>query len=87
VTQDATGSGSAREDVPQPALSDDELLAAFKAITRDYGGRWYAFRGVIPGLLYARRPNSSPPAVVRSATIGGLREEIERAEAQRSRRP
>ena len=37
--------------------------------------------------LYARRPGTSPPMVVRSVTIHGLRQEIEHAEHERGLRP
>jgi hypothetical protein len=47
---------------------------------------WYAWRGV-GGIVYARRPRSSPPMLVRSATTQGLREAIEEAERERGLRP
>lgn len=59
-----------------------ERPRALAAIVRDFPP-WHAWEGVIAGLLYARRPNSSPPMVVRSTTAPGLRHEIERAEAER----
>jgi hypothetical protein len=44
---------------------------------------WHAWAGV-SGLLYARRPMSSPPRVVRSASgAGGLRDEIRLSDALR----
>jgi len=43
---------------------------------------WHVWRGVA-GLLYARRPRSSPPKVVRGKTTGDLREQIRLAEAPR----
>jgi hypothetical protein len=36
---------------------------------------WHVWRGVA-GLLYARRPRSTPPTVVRAADAAGLRERI-----------
>ncbi len=54
-------------------------------IDRDYPP-WHAWPGVLAGVLYARRPGSSPPMVVRSVTLGGLRQEIERAEQERGLR-
>ena len=42
---------------------------------------WYAWPGVIPPLLYARRLRSSPPRVVRASTVDGLCEAIEADEA------
>lgn len=55
-------------------------------VDRDYPP-WHAWPGILAGVLYARRPASSPPMVVRSVTLDGLREEIERAEAERGLRP
>lgn len=63
----------------------DERRAALAAINRSYPP-WHAWEGVIAGLLYARRPSSSPPMVVRSTTAPGLRHEIERAEEERGLR-
>jgi hypothetical protein len=64
---------------------DDERRTALAAINRAYPP-WHAWEGVIAGLVYARRPNCSPPLVVRSATAAGLRHEIERAEVERGLR-
>lgn len=41
---------------------------------------WHVWRGVA-GLLYARRPRSSPPKVVRGKDLTALREGIINAEA------
>ena len=72
-----------------PTSSDqadpDERRAALAAIGHDLAP-WHAWEGAIAGLLYARRPNSSPPMVVRSATTDGLRREIEAAERERGSR-
>jgi len=43
---------------------------------------WHVWRGVA-GLLYARRPRSSPPKVVRGKDLTTLRERIINAEAIR----
>jgi hypothetical protein len=40
---------------------------------------WHVWRGV-GGILYARRPRSSPPKVVRAATPSKLRDQIRAAE-------
>jgi hypothetical protein len=40
---------------------------------------WHVWRGVA-GLLYARRPRSSPPKVVRGQDLATLRERILKAE-------
>ena len=61
---------------------DRERPRALAAIARDFPP-WQGWEGVIAGLLYARRPNASPPMVVRSTTAPGLRHEIERAEEER----
>jgi hypothetical protein len=62
--------------------ADDERRITLAAINGSYPP-WHAWEGVIAGLLYARRPNCSPPLVVRSTTAAGLRHEIERAEIER----
>lgn len=40
---------------------------------------WHVWRGVA-GLLYARRPRSSPPRVVRARDTMNLRDQIKQAE-------
>jgi hypothetical protein len=65
---------------------DGAQRGALAAIPDAYPG-WLAWEGVIAGLLYARRPRSSPPMVVRSTTTDGLRQEIESAERERGLRP
>jgi hypothetical protein len=62
--------------------NDDARASALAEVDRDYPG-WHAWPGVLGGLLYARRPRSSPPLVVRSTTAEGLRLAIEDAETQR----
>ena len=66
--------------------ADGVQSGALAAIPGDYPG-WLAWEGAIAGLLYARRPRSSPPMVVRSTTTDGLRREIESAERERGLRP
>ena len=70
----------------QPSDSDpaDEPALALRAIEDAYPG-WSCWPGVI-NLLYARRARSSPPMVVRSTTLDGLREAIVRAEGDRGLR-
>jgi hypothetical protein len=60
---------------------DGARRGSLATIPDDYPG-WLAWEGVIAGLLYARRPGSSPPIVVRSSTTDGLRQEIESAERE-----
>ena len=43
---------------------------------------WHVWRGVA-GLLYARRPRSSPPKVVRGKSTVDLRDQIRLAEVPR----
>ena len=43
---------------------------------------WHVWRGVA-GLLYARRPRSSPPKVVRGKNTVDLRDQIRMAELPR----
>jgi hypothetical protein len=43
---------------------------------------WHVWRGVA-GLLYARRPRSSPPKVVRGKDTVDLRDQIRKAEVPR----
>jgi hypothetical protein len=64
---------------------DPEHTHALAAIDRDLPP-WHAWDGAIAGLVYARRPGSSPPMCVRSTTVAGLRQEIEAAERQRGLR-
>jgi len=42
---------------------------------------WHVWRGV-SGLLYARRPLTSPPAVIRATDVGDLRDQIKNREGQ-----
>ena len=65
--------------------NDDQRARALADVDRDYPG-WHAWPAVLAGLLYARRPRSTPPLVVRSATIAGLRDAIENAERDRGLR-
>ena len=45
---------------------------------------WYGWIGV-NGLLYARRPRTSPPVVVRAGNIADLHQLVEEAEARMAR--
>jgi hypothetical protein len=64
--------------------NQDERARALAGIDRDYPG-WHAWTGVV-SLLYARWPRSTPPLVVRSTTVDGLRDAIEQAERERGLR-
>ncbi len=66
-------------------LNDDERVRALAEIEHDYPG-WRAWSGVLAGVVYARRPQSSPPLVVRAITPTELRHSIEAAETERGLR-
>jgi hypothetical protein len=68
-----------------PEPNDDERARALAEIARDYPG-WETWKGVLAGVVYARRPRSRPPMVVRAITTDGLRQAIETAEAERGLR-
>jgi hypothetical protein len=59
--------------------TDQDLAAALAQVDRDYP-HWHAWPGVLGGLVYARRPLTSPPMVVRAVSVKQLRQEIEDAE-------
>jgi hypothetical protein len=65
--------------------NDHQQTAALAQVDRDYPG-WHAWPAALAGLVYARRPRTSPPMVVRSTSIEGLRQEIEAAERERGLR-
>jgi hypothetical protein len=65
--------------------NDADRARALAEVDRDYPG-WHAWPAVLAGLVYARRPRTSPPLVVRSVTIDGLRQAIEDAERERGLR-
>ena len=62
--------------------NDDERARALAEVERDYPG-WQTWPGVLAGVVYARRPRSSPPLVVRAISPAGLRRAIRAAEAER----
>lgn len=69
-----------------PAEPTDQAQAvALAQVDRDYPG-WHAWAAALAGLVYARRPRTSPPLVVRATSIKGLRKEIEAAERDRGLR-
>ncbi len=65
--------------------NDDDRDPALATIDRDFPG-WHAWRGVLAGVVYARRPRSSPPLVVRAINTEELRRAIEAAEEERGLR-
>jgi hypothetical protein len=62
--------------------NDDGLTRELRDVERDYPG-WQVWPAVLGGLVYARRPRTSPPLVVRAVTTDELRQAIETAEAER----
>ena len=64
---------------------DQERARALAKVEHDYPG-WQAWPGVLAGVVYARRAQSSPPMVVRAVTPDGLRQQIENAERERGLR-
>jgi hypothetical protein len=67
---------------PNPNGADLDRARALAEVDRDYPG-WHAWPGVLAGVVYARRPRSSPPMVVRAVTTEELRLAIEDAERER----
>ena len=65
--------------------NDDGRTRALREVERDYPG-WQVWPAVLGGLVYARRPRTSPPLVVRAVTTDELRQAIETAEAERELR-
>jgi len=68
-----------------PEHDDDARARALREVERDYPG-WHAWPAALGGLVYARRPLTSPPLVVRAVTMDELRQAIEAAEAERGLR-
>jgi hypothetical protein len=64
---------------------NDARARALADVERDYPG-WQAWPGVLAGVVYARRPLSTPPMVVRAVSPDGLRKAIKTAEAERGLR-
>jgi hypothetical protein len=67
------------------APNDGERARALAEVEHDCPG-WQAWPGVLAGVVYARRPRTSPPLVVRAITTDGLRQAIEAAETERGLR-
>jgi hypothetical protein len=65
--------------------TDTSLASALAQVDRDYPG-WHAWPAVLAGLVYARRPRSTPPLFVRAVSVEQLRAEIENAERERGLR-
>ena len=67
------------------ALNDEGRACELAEIAQAYPA-WRAWPGTVAGVLYARRPRTSPPLVVRAATLDRLRQAIEDAERERGLR-
>jgi hypothetical protein len=63
----------------------DPRARALAEVEHDYPG-WQAWPGMFAGVVYARRPRTSPPLVVRAITPERLRQAIEAAETERGLR-
>jgi hypothetical protein len=61
-------------------VDDHPTAPALEDIEREFPA-WHAWTGV-NGLLYARRPLTSPPAVFRGQDAAELREQIRRWERE-----
>lgn len=59
-----------------------EQDAALEELARQTG--WHCWQGTIP-VVYARRPKSSPPVVIRAGDVDELREAIQRAKQGQAR--
>ena len=64
----------------KPATTDP--LAELRVLLAGKFPRWEAWRGVIAGMLYARRRMSSPPVVFRGYTATSLAEQIREYETR-----
>jgi hypothetical protein len=67
------------------APTDQDQASTLAEVDRDYPG-WHAWPAVLAGLVYARRPRTSPPLLVRAVSVDGLRQAIEDAERARGLR-
>jgi hypothetical protein len=65
--------------------TDTDPASALAQVDRDYPG-WHAWPAALAGLVYARRPRTSPPLIVRATSVNQLRTEIEDAERERGLR-
>jgi len=65
--------------------NDERCACELAEIAQAYPA-WRAWPGTVAGVLYARRPRTSPPLVVRAATLDQLRQAIEDAERERGLR-
>ena len=79
---DGTLTAAQAADAARIAQATYDRARALAGVEAAHPG-WHCWPGVIPPLLYARRLRSSPPMVVRAATLEALAEAIERAEAGR----
>ena len=65
-----------------PTDQSADPLAELRALLAGEFPRWEAWRGVIAGMLYARRRKSSPPVVFRGYTAKSLAKQIREHEAR-----
>lgn len=68
-----------RQPLPQRRPVDDDTPDWWPYA--DEFPQWYVWRGVC-GMVYARKPRSSPPIVVRGEDVIDLRDQISRVEGR-----
>ena len=74
--EQAAGTMTSRQLAEQAAAAQAEYDRARALAEIQAATGWETWSGV-GGILYARRPNTSPPRVVRAADAAGLRVQIE----------
>jgi hypothetical protein len=75
------GEGAVEEERPPQALGTTrEGIPDWWPYEAEFP-HWHVWRGV-GGLVYARRPRTSPPIVLRAADAKDLRDQISRAEGK-----
>ena len=74
--EQAAGTMTSRQLAEQAAAAQAEYDRARALAELQAATGWEPWSGV-GGILYARRPNTSPPRVVRAADAAGLRVQIE----------
>lgn len=75
----AAGGDLDAADAEEAAARAHARFDALEAIEADYPP-WQCWVGIIPGVVYARRPRSTPPRVVRAPTAAQLRDVVAAAE-------
>jgi hypothetical protein len=79
-----TGNGTGQPGTESAQLSADRVMK-LEDVSAIWP-RWQTWRGVVAGLVYARRLKTSPPAVVRAYTPAALAAAIWQDERDRAAR-